>query len=560
MRNIYLTVAILFILSVALFIGAFIYLDKEGHHTYHYIINVDGRDIATVKVERFATEDKTLYKTQMDTPFGPVFQGARSKMVLDRNRNLSGYLRERFGNGAGDTIYLEINEEKGGVSFVSIFQSEFVFIDNIPVKKRTSVFEEEMPTSYLPLIEGYDFRKGRSQGFNILELFSESLPPAKRFAVLTSIRDEYLELDSRKMKAEHLILKMRNYPQSSIWVAKSDRSLLMVEMPEKGIRIRRAFSEKTLDAKEPPESQEGYLSKDVVFKNKSIELSGTMTVPNGEGPFPAILLIWDEGPQDRDYQGFFASFAAHLSRGGFAVLRFDKRGIGSSRGDYSSTTDTNIMNDLKAGLDFLAGQKEVDTGRISAVGHGRGALYAARLAAETNRINAVIMLAPSGLRQMDLNTYTDILRRMASRFGWSEDYLKLAIKAHKTTLDKAASAKGNWVLVARKRAFAKKIKEGMDLNPGGIIKDLNVPVLVLQNKEDEYLSLDTASTIDNMLAIEEKKPHAVVYFSYLNHFFGKRINDGEHKIYYEIDKDVANSMMGWLNKQSLKNVEEDQPK
>jgi hypothetical protein len=88
-----------------------------------------------------------------------------------------------------------------------------------------------------------------------------------------------------------------------------------------------------------------YKSEDVGFDNtveNGVHLAGTLTLPEGKGPFPAAVLITGSGPQDRDETMLghkpFAVIADFLTRHGIAVLRFGDRGVGKSIGDYSTAT------------------------------------------------------------------------------------------------------------------------------------------------------------------------------------------------------------------------------
>jgi uncharacterized protein len=83
---------------------------------------------------------------------------------------------------------------------------------------------------------------------------------------------------------------------------------------------------------------------EVQFSNSAghNHLAGTLTVPKGSGPFPAVVLISGTGHNTRDEDVWghkvFVVLADTLSRIGIAVLRYDKRGVGSSSGDYDSAT------------------------------------------------------------------------------------------------------------------------------------------------------------------------------------------------------------------------------
>src|SRR5207253_7385725 len=87
-----------------------------------------------------------------------------------------------------------------------------------------------------------------------------------------------------------------------------------------------------------------YKEEEITFANATakISLAGTLTLPPGQGQFPAAILLAGSGPNDRDESlaGHrpFLVLADHLTRKGIAVLRFDKRGIGKSTGDYANAT------------------------------------------------------------------------------------------------------------------------------------------------------------------------------------------------------------------------------
>ncbi|TPG62280.1 alpha/beta hydrolase family protein [Hymenobacter nivis] len=122
-----------------------------------------------------------------------------------------------------------------------------------------------------------------------------------------------------------------------------------------------------------------YRESDVTFLNSTTRkhLSGTVTVPAGEGPFPGVVLLSDLGPQGRDAEvsGYhmFGQLADYLTRHGIAVLRFDDRGVGKSEGTYATATTADLMTDAQAAMACLRAQPLVSGGRVGLVGHGEGA-------------------------------------------------------------------------------------------------------------------------------------------------------------------------------------------
>ena len=130
-------------------------------------------------------------------------------------------------------------------------------------------------------------------------------------------------------------------------------------------------------------------------------LAGTLTLPDGPGPAPAVLLASGSGPVDRDSNHRRMRFdvarqLAHaLADGGLASLRYDKRGVGGSPGDWRAVGLHDNVDDLGRALDTLAVLPEVDPGRILLAGHSEGALLAAALAARGAPVAGVILLSTS---------------------------------------------------------------------------------------------------------------------------------------------------------------------
>ena len=549
MRNIYIAVLIILVLSVLLFIGSFIYLDKEKHGTYYYVVNLDGHECGTIRVDSFETEDKRIYKSAAHMPFSVDFTESKSRLVLDRGYDIESFTEERSGNGPEESVYLE--NKKNLVSFVARYGSRFTTLTDIPIRGYTYIFDEFSPATYLALIENYNFRKGRSQGFNGLTCARLAyLPPMKRLVTLTSVRDEYIKIGRRKIKTEYLLLKIKNYPQGGVWVAKSDKSLIKLEIPQKGLSITRVFSPVTLSAKDYVLKGDEYISEEVIFKNRNIQLAGTLTVPKKEGKLPAVLLIAGARPDgDREYQGFFASIADYLSKNGFCVLRFDRRGVGSSGGDAMSSTEKDGIEDVACALEFLAGAVEkVDPQKIAVIAHSEGAFSALAAAAGKDTVKALVFMAPSVYLGLEESPRAEILKNMASKNRWSDDYLKLAMRAAQETEDKAAGTEHDWAYILGKRCFLKGIREELAERPKDAISSVKSPVLVLQGKEDEEVPMEFASYFDKALEEAGNPNHALIYYGYLGHFFGGLVNDGTHKMHYEADKDVLEGIKNWLDK------------
>ncbi len=146
-----------------------------------------------------------------------------------------------------------------------------------------------------------------------------------------------------------------------------------------------------------------YRSEEVKFPNKKdeIELSGSLTIPDSTGRFPAVVLIAGSGPHDRDETIFghkpFLVIADHLTRNGFVVLRYDKRGIGNSTGDYQGATTRDFAADAAAAVAYLKTRREVMQSAIGLIGHSEGGLIAPMVASSGKHdIRFIVLMAGMG--------------------------------------------------------------------------------------------------------------------------------------------------------------------
>lgn len=165
-------------------------------------------------------------------------------------------------------------------------------------------------------------------------------------------------------------------------------------------------SDKLLELVRPqnPVKPYPYREEELTFPNEQAKLSlaGTLTLPPGPGPFPAAIFIGDSGRQDRDESiaGHrpFLVLADHLTRKGVAVLRFDKRGIGKSTGNYDQATTDDFASDVEAALAYVKSRKEIDSKKIGLIGHSEGGIIAPLVAAHSNGVAWIVLLAGPGLK------------------------------------------------------------------------------------------------------------------------------------------------------------------
>lgn len=164
--------------------------------------------------------------------------------------------------------------------------------------------------------------------------------------------------------------------------------------------IAKALSKRPQEPKRPF----SYRSEDVIFENKQAEilLAGTLTMPEKEGTYPAVVLISGSGPQNRDEELMghkpFLVLSDYLTNNGIAVLRFDDRGTAASTGNFGTATSVDFATDVASAVQYLQSRPEIDKSKIGLIGHSEGGIIAPMVAGNSDDIDFLVLLAGTGIR------------------------------------------------------------------------------------------------------------------------------------------------------------------
>ncbi|AII51591.1 alpha/beta hydrolase family protein [Hymenobacter sp. APR13] len=258
-----------------------------------------------------------------------------------------------------------------------------------------------------------------------------------------------------------------------------------------------------------------YREEEVAYSNVAVDLrlGGMLTVPAGPGPFPAVVLVSDAGPHNRDatvgeYQ-LLGSLADYLTRRGIAVLRFDDRGVGSSTGDFAQATTTALVSDVQAGLNYLRTRPEVNLSQIGVIGHGEGANVALLSATQPLPPAFVVSLAGYGVpgTTLALQQQAALLRSLGTETAQVEAATKRQqamleiisqtpdeaqaraivanmLRQNNAAIDtEAAQASAAELTSFRYRYF-------LSFNPLERLAEVKCPVLLLNGTADLYVAAD----------------------------------------------------------------------
>ena len=195
-----------------------------------------------------------------------------------------------------------------------------------------------------------------------------------------------------------------------------DRSSIEAELIQRGAKLPlRLIAVDDLPGLSPraqlPREPYPYQEEEVVFVNKGdgVRLSGTLTRPKTDKPVPAALLIAGSGRNDRNGTGMghFHLLADYLTRHGIATLRYDKRGVMRSTGDFSKATLGDFIQDAHAGLTYLRNRQDIVDTQTGLIGHSEGGVVAAMVSAESPDVAFVVSMGGTGINGYDLMILQD---------------------------------------------------------------------------------------------------------------------------------------------------------
>lgn len=218
------------------------------------------------------------------------------------------------------------------------------------------------------------------------------------------------------------------------WTQGGDATPLTLERTDASVLVPRRPQMQAIAAGALP-----YSTIEVTFENAEANavLAGTLTVPQGKGPHPAVILVHGSGALDRDATNTqhkpFLVLADHLARQGIAVLRYDKRGVGKSTGNRRNATTFDLADDAAAGIAMLRTRADIDKNRIGVIGHSEGGMIAPILTARDPHIAFAVLLAAPALRGDAL--LLKQIERMGRAAGAPEQAIQKDLALHRALFD-----------------------------------------------------------------------------------------------------------------------------
>ena len=342
-----------------------------------------------------------------------------------------------------------------------------------------------------------------------------------------------------------------------------------VALPLKLKRVEAASLGKPAARPQTPKAPFPYRSEDVKFSSKAagVMLGGTLTMPEGKGPHPAMILITGSGAQDRDETLFghkpFAVIADHLARRGIAVLRYDDRGVGQSTGTFKGATSADFALDAEGAFEYLLTRRELDRKRLGVGGHSEGGVVGPMVAARRKDVAFLVMLAGTGVNgeQVIYEQGAAILRANGAQEG-----MIAAQRRQQEAVFAAVKAGGSGEEILKRvkeklgdnpafETFAKQAADPwfryfLTYDPAPALKQVKCPVLVMNGELDlQVLPSQNLGPIEAAFRAGGNKKVTVMKLPKLNHLF-QTATTGSVSEYGQIEETMApaalEALSGWL--------------
>ena len=243
-----------------------------------------------------------------------------------------------------------------------------------------------------------------------------------------------------------------------------------------------------------------YLEEEVTFRNEKagITLAGTYTRPEEGKNLRSAVLVAGSGANDRDEtpMGHFLLLSDFLTRNGYAVLRYDKRGVGESEGDYGAASTYDFADDARAALNYLRSRPETDPGKAGIIGHSEGGVIAPIVASEyPEEVSYIVMMGGIGITGIELLLVQSA--KMAVITGVSEEQIAEISRINKSLYEIALTDEPDSVKREQFREVAPNVPETqyqmllwpwfqtfLALDPDIYLSKVSCPTLAITGEND----------------------------------------------------------------------------
>jgi uncharacterized protein len=298
----------------------------------------------------------------------------------------------------------------------------------------------------------------------------------------------------------------------------------------------------------------------VSFQSGAITLSGTLYLPKSSGTHPAVVVFHSASGPTRDYPTY-QHLRTVLPRAGYAVLLFDRRGSGTSTGDFETASFRDLAADGIAGLQYLAHRADIDRQRIGVWGISQGGWLGPLAATMSRDIAFVVAVSASGVspaKQMDFAAkYTleqsgqpaSVVKQALAVRGKVNDYYRGRLSRAEAEQAVRTISSTPWfeqVYLPRggelpEDPAGSKWRLEMDYDPLAVVKGVRVPMAFFYGESDRWVPVDE-SIVRIREATRSNSKVVIRRFAETDHLMGTGAPDSGGPV----SPEYVEALVGWL--------------
>jgi len=553
----------------------FFYIAFSGHIKCCYDIYLDGHLFGSATVDKYVTQDKVVYKCGAEYPYTEYYPIENRKLILRKKTKMPlEYSEEASGvKGAKMSILLEQSEYETDLLYIKC--PSFFMMKKFETGNKTMVFSPYDVMSYLSLMESYNYWKKGTQFFEVMIPVEEPMPVMRDKVEVRYLGDDHVLVMGRRIEAERFFVRSGGIPEAEISLSKYAHIPLKVDIKKEKLEFvitgfhrefERFFKKLTFDVseggtgvvrdrKELEEMDSGVAEKReyVYFESDKLMLSGRLWLPDGDGPFPGVLFVTEDGPMTNGERLLFESIARKLTDSGIAVLDIDDSGQGKSQGNFNDLDDTRRLKSIAAAFSVFEKHPLIDGDKITLMGHRGGGYLAVKASEMLPSVEACILL------NMPLENIRSYLMRKMSKDGiqqdldirglgrFDENYMLTVQKIMTSQMREVLDTKEDVVYFMGKKLSLKAYREYLDRKPYETLIRFERPLLMVFGKDDVDFQPQAVSGLKTILSDDNRLQ--IIVFRNLGRYMGN-IEYIDGKWEFVPDEDVLQLIKSWLVKKN----------
>jgi uncharacterized protein len=294
-------------------------------------------------------------------------------------------------------------------------------------------------------------------------------------------------------------------------------------------------------------------------------LAATLTIPEGSSEkYPLVVMVHGSGPTDRDSNAkgmpmnIFKELSDVVAAEGFASIRYDKRGVGASKGDFYETGVRDLIDDALAVVEFAKKHPNIDRENVIILGHSEGSILAP-FVNEKVPIDGIILLAGTAEPLADTMTWQreeiiNDVKSVKGFQGWLLRLLKVDKKITKMNDDllKALLASDEPVIKYKgKKINAKWNREHIQFDVSQPLQKITCPVLAITGTKDVNVKVSDLDKIKTLVQ-GECETHIIQDMTHLlrstdvENSISKILNNNIKSLKQPIDAELKDKISNWL--------------